>query len=949
LCGPPRRPPTFNTTTSTASSTALCREDRYGNGIYYYDNTAINGSPHNYYVKAVDYAGNESAASATMTTTPGTILSLASPAYFGFWYQDAADSTPLSDADVSKLAAYDAVVCSPHPLELNNETGYDNLVTRVRATNPDAIMLTYFDGLTPWHDWGVSFPAGSSGKRIWDYCISAAADSGAFAKDISGDVVHGDVYPNQMFYNVMNTTLADTIASILVDVIQQTGVDGEYTGFFIDDADTLLANWICNGGECGDFIDYDQDTVAFNDDADEKSAVQNWHIDFARAMRREFAENNMPNRLLVPNGSWGRSAYPSPKQAAYMGLIDGYLNENWNQYWPGHAIATDTAKWDLALGMASQLTHAQTSPPLVFWSARTDSSDQFMNEVISMATAGFVGANNSSDIHGTTGVPVMGRRIAALEPSGSASIQYGEVAANASPDTLAVTRGNLVGRMILGRANPDSAAFVWPYVIYTATGDTLSRSLYWERAGEEGAPPVAQSQILTGDRMLTLAIGAGLGDYVPSDFSHFLIAREYKISSTAYYDTFTVDPDTLDSVYGATGSWWWYDTGLTNGRQYKYKVFSVDVLGNVGTPAPQVTQTPNDNTPPAVPADLVASGGDGFVDLDWSFPVVAADFAHFRIWRALGDGAFALHDSVTISAHQDSTAISGQDYRYKVVSVDDDWNASLPSSIATGAWIGSPPATYLAPQLVRVIPNYTSTATAVLVYPPQDVTGLTGYTVYRGPWNGVASTDTTACIKRISINATPDSYNAHTFIDNTANTTPDSAFQYTAVALYSGNRSAKYSPPAGAFTDGGFAATTPTVGAFGNGANILVVVGGVSGADSTRVYRGTSAGTQTSLASINALDNPYTDTTAAANTDYWYKVRQYDVQTASWSNYSTVSGPVRWNSVPSGNPSISGVTGDALSHGETVTISGANFGATPSAASGWTATGRTARISTTGT
>jgi fibronectin type 3 domain-containing protein len=791
-------------------------------GIYYYDNTAINGSPHNYYVKAVDYAGNESAASATMTTTPGTIMSLASPAYFGFWYQDAADSTPLSDADVSKLAAYDAVVCSPHPLELNNETGYDNLVTRVRATNPDAIMLTYFDGLTPWHDWGVSFPAGSSGKRIWDYCISAAADSGAFAKDISGDVVHGDVYPNQMFYNVMNTTLADTIASILVDVIQQTGVDGEYTGFFIDDADTLLADWICNGGECGDFIDYDQDTVAFNDDADEKAAVQNWHIDFARAMRREFAEHNMPNRLLVPNGSWGRSADPSPKQAAYMGLIDGYLNENWNQYWPGHAIATDTAKWDLALGMASQLTHAQTSPPLVFWSARTDSSDQFMNEVISMATAGFVGANNSSDIHGTTGVPVMGRRIAALEPSGSASIQYGEVAANASPDTLAVTRGNLVGRMILGRANPDSAAFVWPYVIYTATGDTLSRSLYWERAGEEGAPPVAQSQILTGDRMLTLAIGAGLGDYVPSDFSHFLIAREYKISSTAYYDTFTVDPDTLDSVYGATGSWWWYDTGLTNGRQYKYKVFSVDVLGNVGTPAPQVTQTPGDITPPAVPANLVASGGDGFIDLDWSFPVTAADFAHFRIWRALGDGAFALHDSVEISAHQDSTAISGQDYRYKVVSVDDDWNASLPSSIATGAWIGSPPATYLAPQLVRVIPNYTSTATAVLVYPPQDVTGLTGYTVYRGPWNGVASTDTTACIKRISINATPDSYNAHTFIDNTANTTPDSAFQYTAVALYSGNRSAKYSPPAGAFTDGGFAATTPTVGAFGNGANILL-------------------------------------------------------------------------------------------------------------------------------
>jgi hypothetical protein len=146
------------------------------------------------------------------------------------------------------------------------------------------------------------------------------------------------------------------------------------------------------------------------------------------------------------------------------------------------------------------------------------------------------------------------------------------------------------------------------------------------------------------------------------------------------------------------------------------------------------------------------------------------------------------------------------------------------------------------------------------------------------------------------------------------------------VALYSGNRSKKYSPPAGAFTDGGFAVTTPTLAAFGNGTNILLAVGSVSGADSTRVYRGTGAGTQTSLASINALDNPYTDTTAAANTDYWYKVRQYDVATAQWSNYSAVSGPVRWTSVPSGDPAISGVTGGSLSHGETVTISGTNFG-----------------------
>jgi hypothetical protein len=176
-----------------------------------------------------------------------------------------------------------------------------------------------------------------------------------------------------------------------------------------------------------------------------------------------------------------------------------------------------------------------------------------MNEVLAYANGGLVNANLGSDWSSDSSAPVMGRKNAALAGGTLATAFYDTVAGNATPDTLTVVSGNLTGRMVLGRNDsaPSDTFAVWPYIVYSAAGDTLSRSLYWERAGEEGAPPIAQAQILTGDRMLTLAIGAGVGDYVPSDFSHFLIAREYKISSTAYYDTFTVDPDTLDSVYGA--------------------------------------------------------------------------------------------------------------------------------------------------------------------------------------------------------------------------------------------------------------------------------------------------------------------------------------------------------------------------------------------------------------
>lgn len=913
------------------------------NTPFYQDLTAVNGSPHNYYVTAVDEAGNESDPTASFATTPGTIISLPRPAYFTFWHEDPANDGPLPQDDVNKLAAYDMVAGSPHSLEgVGNEPAFDGLLGRIRAINPDFIHLNYWTSFclyTYWADADTSHVQ----KKIWDY-VASFADSTGFGLDESGDPAHGDDYPYQMYANVMRPTMADTIAKFLVRSLANSNMDGEYTGFFIDDSDTTLSEWMCNGDDCGDLIDFDQDGTTFsegvNGDAQEKAAFRAWNVRFIRALRREFAERNMPNRLIAANTTYGRKAVPETYDTEYLALLDGAMNEGWNRYWPGPTVPTDTDKWDLAVGWTGMLTHAQTAPPLVMWNAHADSSMQYMNEVAAYANGGLVNVNSPTDLLGATAVHPIGRKIAALAPGNFATVAYDTVAGNATADTLRVETGNVVARIVMGRntGDPSNQYAVWPYLITDNTkspddvGYYLSRSAFWPLPEDEGPPVIAQSQILTGDRMLTLAIGVGLDGQPPGDFSHFSIAREYKIGATAYYDTFTVDPDTLVMVNGTTNSWWWYDTGLTNGRQYKYKVFLVDMLGNIGDPAPQVTQTPGDIAPPAVPADLVASGGDGFVDLDWP-GVSAADLVGYQISRATDDGgapgSFAVTDTVTISAHQDSTAISGNIYHYYVKSLDDDDNISAESDTAFGGWIGSPPATYLAPQLVRVVPNYTATATAVLVYPPQDVTGLTGYTVYRGPWNGVAATDTTDCIKRISINATPDSYNAHTFIDNTANTTPDSAFQYTAVALYSGNRSKKYSPPAGAFTDGGFAATTPTLAAFGNGTNILLAVGTVSGADSTRVYRGTSAVAQTSLASINAANNPYTDTTAAANTDYWYKVRQYDVQTAAWSNYSTVSGPVRWTSVPSGTPSISGVNegvDNTVQHGEAVVIAGSNFG-----------------------
>jgi hypothetical protein len=574
----------------------------------YFDTTAINGSPHNYYVTAVDHAGNESVASATMTTTPGDIMTINGgdrPPYYAMWFQDPGAS--LTSDEIADIASFDAIVTGPFAMEgAGTEPAYTGLLDAVRAINPDHIMLQYV------HPWQVRIDGQGANrspyKRIKAYCDTgtSGADTLGYACNVAGKIVKSyDESAKTWHVNVMRAGAADSVAFIWAEAYQHLSqMSGEYTGLFVDDVVYDLQTTVYDSGNSGDtsqmgtIADFDNDNTVFDSDADEKAALQTYMVNFVKALRREFAQRGLQNRLIVANSLIGRATSPGANATAIFSRLDGNMIEGPNVWFPGNA-ASDTT-WDRTFGVRDLMTHAQTAPAMQLFQVKSDSSIAYQSEILALANDSWVCAQGDlATRYGNDAVPEMVRRLPVLP----GLLRNREVAEGGSdPDTLIVDRTNMTAKILLQRnvGAPDDTFAVWPYIIAAGT-DTISRSLYWERAGEEGAPPVAQSQILTGDRMLTLAIGAGVGDYVPSDFSHFLIAREYKISSTAYYDTFTVDPDTLDSVYGATGSWWWYDTGLTNGRQYKYKVFSVDVLGNVGTPAPQVTQTPGDITPPAVP------------------------------------------------------------------------------------------------------------------------------------------------------------------------------------------------------------------------------------------------------------------------------------------------------------------------------------------------------------
>jgi len=926
----------------------------------YTDQSVVNGTACNYFVTATDGAGNEGRDSAHVSATPiaASLLAPGRPAYFALWYDDppmigdSAGEWSVShrNAVLDSLAAFDAIVTGPFAAEGGgSEPFYSNLVRDLRIKNADEIVLMYCN---PWMLRVENFagqPSRYPYKRLKEYA-DTGADSSGYALDPQHRIVRGYEYrvattgAETRVMNFMRAGAADTAAFIWAEAYEKlaTGMHGDYTGLFIDDLSVVPGYAMQDYDDSenhwspfADVVDCDQDNKTFGESGQpEQGALEEYHVRFIAALRREFAKRGLDNRLIVGNTTFGRADDPGDNALAAFAMMDGAMIEGANVWWPGNAAADST--WAKAFAMRSYLTHAQVSPPMAMIMVATDSSAAYQSEVFALASDTWV--NVSRDAHHPTRTPTIEQRL----PNPGVFHGYTIAEGGADPDTLTASWTNLKARIWLER-NPLHAAesgAIMPYVAFVpapvpADNDTLRRSAYWENIEDAGPPaPIYAMSIPNRDRVVPVTLGF-VGQNAPGDFRTIKLYRSvapYGGSPHSWPLYKYIDPDTLrPQIAGQAGAWYWEDTRVTNAdSSYGYKAQSVDILGQEGPlTASDGMRTPRDLTPPPTVENLSASGGTGLIALDWEYPTPPDDFARFRILRGPHGGTLAKIDSVSVSYYNDTSAISGIQYDYAVTAVDDDWKYLSHNVTVVGMWMGSS-GSYPPPSNIRAFADNPSDSTAVVVYPPTDTTGLTGYTVYRGYKAALSAVDTAACIKRISINGTPNAFNGYVFYDATANTSPDSAFQYTARALYSGHASTKYAVPAWALTTGGISAQTPTCTAFGNGSSISVAVGTIAGCDSTRIFRGTSAATQTLLATVLATNNPYTDATALANTSYYYKARQSASGGTVLTQFSDVSGPARWVSVPAGSPTISGVTGTIV-NGQSAAIAGANFGskATP--------------------
>ena len=133
------------------------------------------------------------------------------------------------------------------------------------------------------------------------------------------------------------------------------------------------------------------------------------------------------------------------------------------------------------------------------------------------------------------------------------------------------------------------------------------------------------------------------------------------------------------------------DNDASGDRTYYYIVTALDLSGNESGYSNEVSATPADTIPPAVPTNLTAAAGHGTVSLNWN-DNGESDLAGYNIYRSTtsGSGYAKLNGSLlTSSDYNDSTVSNGTTYYYIVTAADTGSNESGYSGEASAATTGT--------------------------------------------------------------------------------------------------------------------------------------------------------------------------------------------------------------------------------------------------------------------
>ena len=130
----------------------------------------------------------------------------------------------------------------------------------------------------------------------------------------------------------------------------------------------------------------------------------------------------------------------------------------------------------------------------------------------------------------------------------------------------------------------------------------------------------------------------------------------------------------------------WTDTSTEYGKTYIYQIQTIQKLADnheaESDQSQQVSITPQDVFPPAVPAGLRATPSSNSIELSWESDT-EADLAGYRIYRSIDGGAFEkIADLSTLPTYSDHAVEHGKTYRYTITAFDQAGNESARSAPA---------------------------------------------------------------------------------------------------------------------------------------------------------------------------------------------------------------------------------------------------------------------------
>lgn len=197
---------------------------------------------------------------------------------------------------------------------------------------------------------------------------------------------------------------------------------------------------------------------------------------------------------------------------------------------------------------------------------------------------------------------------------------------------------------------------------------------------------------------------------------------------------------------------------------YTVTLHAIDALGATASVSRTIT-VGNDVTDPAAPTGLVATAGDGSVELVWAGNA-ESDLASYNVYRStISNTAYTKLDSVLVgsSSYLDTTVANGTTYYYVVTAVDTSANESASSNEAPATPLssggGDPTSMHVADldgfSTSGKGQGWTATVTILIVDAGNAV--VTGATV-SGSWStGGSSSCTTGadgkCSASVSLNA----------------------------------------------------------------------------------------------------------------------------------------------------------------------------------------------------